>query len=210
MFRPSPRATLPAGFQDTAGFTLTVWMLDRIAWKRPIQPSSYSVTRPNGAVTPSPIDHSASIGITAYRFGTIFSPPASPPLPPRVWEVAGCEAAFEKLSDGLMKWSAPTPCAVRRRDMPATFDHSVVASSAAAAAPAKALPRPEADVSLSWKPAPRATDVPSISPKPATVCATGDRTNGMVMVLTPCRTRRSKPLRRHRCAELVPHRLPRS
>ena len=37
--------------------------------------------------------------------------------------------------------------------MPAGLDHTVVASCACAAPPAYALPNPDPDVSLSWKPA---------------------------------------------------------
>jgi hypothetical protein len=63
-FSPRPIVRSGAAFHATPGLTLIVRMLDLIAWKRPIQPSSYSVTRPNGEFTPSPTDQSGSSGIT--------------------------------------------------------------------------------------------------------------------------------------------------
>ena len=68
------------------------------------------------------------------------------------------------------------------RDMPAALDHSVEASSATAAPPAKALPRPEAEFSLSWNPAAWATTEPSRPMRPATACATRVRAKNGVMV----------------------------
>ena len=53
-----------AGFQETAGLKFIVLMLDLMAWKRPIQPVSYSVTRPQGPFRPTPADHASLIGIT--------------------------------------------------------------------------------------------------------------------------------------------------
>lgn len=52
-------------------------MLDLIAWKRPAEPASYSVTSPQGAVKPTPNDQAGLIGIAKYRLGTKFEPPAS-------------------------------------------------------------------------------------------------------------------------------------
>src|SRR5574337_1881115 len=66
-------------------------MLDLIAWKRPIQPLSYSVTRPQGAVSPTPAETVGLIGIAKYRLGTTFRLPASPPLPPSGCDIAATE-----------------------------------------------------------------------------------------------------------------------
>ena len=57
-------------FHAIAGLMLIVWICDLSVWKRPIQPSSYSVVRPNGTLMPRPNVQSLLIGTDRYMFGT--------------------------------------------------------------------------------------------------------------------------------------------
>ena len=59
---PAPTANVSLTRQETDGLTLIVLISDLTAWKRPIQLSSYSVTSPKGALTPTPTLHCRSIG----------------------------------------------------------------------------------------------------------------------------------------------------
>ena len=106
------------------------------------QPSSYSVTSPNGTLTPSPKyqllgDRHREVHV---RHEVVL--PASPPSSPSGWLSAGSEPSLLNLIDGVMMCSAPTACIGRDRDQPAGFDHMVLTSSVNAAPPANALPRP--------------------------------------------------------------------
>src|SRR5574340_1089308 len=82
--------------------------------------------------------------------------PASPPELPSGWNAAACEPSFWNLNDGVTRFTTAATCGDVSFDMPAGFDHTVVASCASAAPPANALPSPDADVSFNWKPAPHA------------------------------------------------------
>src|SRR6478672_7282645 len=112
---PAPTASASLTRHDTAGLTLIVLMSDLTAWKRPIQLSSYSVTRPNGALTPTPTAHCRLIGTATYRFGTTLRLPASPPVPPSGWNAAGSEPSSWNLNDGVMKCTASANCGDARR-----------------------------------------------------------------------------------------------
>src|SRR5512146_1030778 len=153
---PKPTANVSETRHEALGFTLIVLMSDLTAWKRPSQLSSYSVTSPNGAFTPRPTLHCGLIGMTAYRFGTTLRLPASPSLPPSGWNKAGCEPSSLNLNDGVMKCTAAATCGDPSRDIPAGFDQSVLASSAAAAPPANALPTALPEFSCSANAAPHA------------------------------------------------------
>src|SRR5574337_57748 len=158
-------------------------MLDLIAWKRPIQPLSYSVTRPQGAVSPTPAETVGLIGIAKYRLGTTFRLPASPPLPPSGCDIAATEPSSLNFIDGLIRWITPTTWRPSSLDIPAGLVHRVLASCAAAAPPAKALPRPEADVSLSWNPAPNAFPPAAATANPVIAWASGWGLKVFVMVV---------------------------
>jgi hypothetical protein len=124
------------------------------------------------ALTPSPRAHWRSSGITRYKFGTTFSPPASPPSPPWACWLAGAEKSLRNLIDGVIRWIAPATWRWPSLAMPAELLHSVAASSAAAAPPANALPRPLAEFSLIWKPAPETGPAPAASMATASAPAT--------------------------------------
>jgi hypothetical protein len=100
-------------------------------------------------LTPTPTDHCGFSGIAKYTFGTTFSPPASPPSLPSGCRIAGAENSSRNLIDGVIRWIAPAAWRVPSREMPATLLHNVEASSATAAPPANALPRPLPEFSLS-------------------------------------------------------------
>src|SRR5438094_8074740 len=122
---------------------LSVSTLDEIPWKRPIHVDSYSVLSPNGTLTPTPKFQRGSYCIAKNMLGTKAVLPASPPLPPRGWPPAGALPLSENLVDGAMIEPAMAKCLPEpSRAIPAGFHHTVVASSAAAAAPAYALPNP--------------------------------------------------------------------
>src|SRR5579864_5869516 len=71
-----------------------------------------------------------------------------------------------------MRCTASETSGDARRDMPAGFDHSVLASSAAAAPPAKALPMALPEFSCSANPAPDACPLASITAMPLRAAAT--------------------------------------
>src|SRR5437667_1801594 len=122
---------------------LSVSTLDEIPWKRPIHVDSYSVLSPNGTLTPTPKFQRGSYCIAKNILGTKAVLPASPPLPPRGWPPAGALPLSENLVDGAMIEPAMAKCLPEpSRAIPAGFHHTVVASSATAAAPAYALPKP--------------------------------------------------------------------
>ena len=151
---------------------LIVWICDFKAWNRPIQPSSYSVVRPNGTLMPSPNVQSLAIGTETYMFGTKLKPPASPPSPPSGWFAAGCEASFRNLIDGVMMLSTAAPWMLGNCDSAAGFHHIAETSSVNAAPPANALPSELALCSFSWKPVANACDAPSANASVPTACAT--------------------------------------
>src|SRR5512143_3171935 len=109
--------------------------------------------------------------------------PASPPSPPSDgWASAADDPSSWNLIDGFTRCSAPTNWGLPMRDMPATLDHSVEASSATAAPPAKALPRPEAEFSLSWNPAASASAGPTNPVKAMTAWASCVGTKDLLMM----------------------------
>jgi hypothetical protein len=77
---PAPTENISFTFHAMEGLMLTVSTSDLIAWKRPTQPESYSVVRPNGAPTPIPAQTSGVSCHDRYPPGTNSQPPASPPL----------------------------------------------------------------------------------------------------------------------------------
>src|SRR2546425_2617584 len=122
---------------------LIVSTLDEIPWKRPIHVDSYSVLSPNGTLTPTPKFQRGSYCIAKNMLGTKAVLPASPPLPPSGRPPAGALPLSENLVDGAMIEPAMAKCLPEpSRAIPAGFHHTVVASSATAAAPAYALPNP--------------------------------------------------------------------
>src|SRR5438876_605903 len=122
---------------------LIVSTLDEIPWKRPIHVDSYSVLSPNGTLTPTPKFQRGSYCIAKNMLGTKAVLPASPPLPPRGRPPAAALPLSENLVDGAMIEPAMAKCLPEpSRAIPAGFHHTVVASSATAAAPAYALPNP--------------------------------------------------------------------
>src|SRR5690606_16376234 len=51
---PAPTENWSLTFHAMLGFRLIACTSDSIAWKRPTQPASHSVPRPNGTLTPRP------------------------------------------------------------------------------------------------------------------------------------------------------------
>src|SRR5262245_23529403 len=118
---------------------LTVCTSDLMPWKRPIHAGSYSVFRPNGTLMPTPKFQRSPKSMAKNALGTYAVSPASPPLPLRAGLLAVAMVLPLSLNfqDGWIA-AAPTEICIPlgRRDMPAGFHHTVVASSAVAAAPA--------------------------------------------------------------------------
>ena len=105
--------------------------------------------------------------------------PASPPLPPSGRHTAAlmhaaCEPWLLNLADGLITCSALVTEIPSRRVMPAGFHQIVPASSATAADPAYALPRPLAVVSTSAK-ADASTDPDATASAPPTATDSRER-----------------------------------
>jgi hypothetical protein len=129
-----------------------VLISDLIPWKRPIQSAAYSVLSPKGTLTPKPKLQRGSKSIAKKRLGTNAVSPASPPSEPSGRPLAATLAPLENLVEGeitvpaMAKWRPRGSLA-----MPAGFHHTVDASSAVAAAPANALPKPLAPCSTSAK-----------------------------------------------------------
>src|SRR2546421_7955318 len=132
---------------------LRVEMSDLIAWNRPIQFGSYSVFKPKGTLTPTPIFQSAATSMAKYTFGTAERSPALPPSFPRglaAGDVDAVEPESLNFADRLMSASPAETCIPPgSKLMPAGLEKMVLASSAAAAAPANELPRPLALCSTS-------------------------------------------------------------
>src|SRR6185312_7029247 len=105
-------------------------------------------------------------------FGTTFTLPASPPVPPSGWNAAGIEPSSRNLNDGVIRCTAMATCGDASRDIPAGFDHTVLASSPAAAPPANALPIALPEFSCNAKPAPNACPAESAIAKLLTATAT--------------------------------------
>ncbi len=51
---PAPMESLSVTWMATVGFTFMAWTFDLVAWKRPIQSVSQSVSRPKGTLKPTP------------------------------------------------------------------------------------------------------------------------------------------------------------
>src|SRR5947208_604145 len=128
---------------------LTVLTSDSIPWKRPSQVGSYFVANPKGTLTPSPKLHFGLRSMAKNALGTKAASPASPPVPPsEVCPRAVALALSENCVEGAITELPIKKCLpLGRRAMPAGFHHTVLASSAVAAAPAYALPSPLAPCS---------------------------------------------------------------
>src|SRR5688572_2076562 len=108
--------------------------------------------------------------------------PSGRPAPP----VAAVLALLENLVDGTMYAPPKAKCLpAGSRDMPAGFHQTVLASSATAAAPAYAFPRPLRPCSCSAKPAECTLDVA----KAASADATAQATMFRFMALLPERAK---------------------
>src|SRR6516165_12238455 len=81
-----------------------------------------------------------------------------------------------------MRLAAPAASIPGMRDMPAGFQNTVLASSAAAAPPAKALPNPLPLCSCNAKAEPKACPPASASAAPASAAATRVRRNGCDLI----------------------------
>src|SRR5687767_3975829 len=131
---------------------LMVLISEEIPWNRPIQSGEYSVFNPNGTLTPSPALQRGSRLIAKKALGRKAVSPASPPLLPSGRLPGATLAPFENSVEGDTTFPATARCRPRgSRAMPAGFHQTVEASSATAAAPAKALPNPLAPCSYSAK-----------------------------------------------------------
>src|SRR5262249_5145219 len=127
----------------TDGLKFTVFTSALIPWKRPSQVSSYWVFSPNGALMTKPTFHLGPRSMAKNTLGRTTEVPALPPSPPSGRPAAATLLPFENLYDGSMNAAAPVTCMpAGSHDMPAGFHQTVVASSATAAEPAYALPRP--------------------------------------------------------------------
>src|SRR6476620_3441685 len=123
--------------------------------------------------------------------------PASPPVPPSGWNAAACEPSSLNLNDGMTKCTAPAPCGVANRDIPAGFAQMVLTSSADAAPPANALPSPLPEFSCSANAAPKAWPAASRTPSPPIAVATRVRLNVIACIgVSPPQLRRMDALRR--------------
>src|SRR5688572_12313299 len=81
--------------------------------------------------------------MTKKPLGTIAGSPASPPVLPSGRAVAATLERLVNLVEGTISAAPKLTCLpLPRRDMPAGFHHTVLASSATAAPPEYALPRP--------------------------------------------------------------------
>src|SRR2546429_3005131 len=129
---------------------LKVVMSDLIAWNRPTHVGSYSVFKPNGALTPTPTFQLGATSIAKYTFGTAERSPAFPPLPPSVPIPSGAvEPESLNLTDRLISARPAETCIPPgSRLIPAGLEKMMLASSAAAAAPAYELPSPLALCSI--------------------------------------------------------------
>src|SRR5262245_42924071 len=140
---PKPMLSASLTLYETAGLTLIVLISDEIPWKRPIQSGEYSVFKPNGTVSPTPKLHCGPKSMAKNAVGTTAVSPASPPLLPRGRPSGATLPLLENSVDGVITEAAIAKCLpLASRAMPAGFHHTVVESSATAAAPAYALPSP--------------------------------------------------------------------
>src|SRR5882762_7439357 len=136
---PPPMLAASLSLKDTAGLMLTVLTSDSTPWKRPIQFESYLVASPNGTLTPNPKFNLGPASMAKKKLGTSLLSPASPPVPLNagLLSAAGWLAPLLNFVEGTMYVPANATCLpAPRRAMPAGFHHTVVASSATAAAPA--------------------------------------------------------------------------
>src|SRR5688572_14945312 len=124
------------------GLRLTDLISDLSAWICPRHPSSYSVFNPNGTFSAKPkLIWGLKAQVKKPLGITVRSPP-SPPSPVPGAANAPVDAWFENLNDGLTTCSAPAICLPGINVIAAGLYQATLASSAAAAPPAKAFPVP--------------------------------------------------------------------
>src|SRR3954452_17157963 len=97
-----------------------------------------------------------------------------------------------------MKCTAAATCEAVKRDMPAGLDHTVLASSADAAPPANALPRPLPDCCCNANAEPCAVPHASVAAIPASAGAMRDFRDGMLMKFSSVVVGRYPPVMRCR------------
>jgi hypothetical protein len=99
------------------------------------------------------------------------------------------------LKDGVTKWIAAATSGETSRAMPAGFDHTVLASSAAAAPPANAFPTPLPEFSCSANAAPSACPAERVKTAPATAAATRVCLSNLAGILLTSQSARNDALK---------------